>query len=70
MNARKCVHAQKPYEERKRDRKDRGQESDGKKAAQQNKNTLELKQGLPTETQAEGNKEGGGERLTCPSHRR
>ena len=34
--------------ERKRDRKDRGQEADGKKGAQQNKNTSEeLKQGLP-----------------------
>ena len=61
MNARKCVHAQKPCPSQafahesskvggrgKRDRKDRGQEADGKKAAQQNKNTSEeLKQGLP-----------------------
>ena len=49
MNARKCVHAQKPYsfqifahesskvggkgKERKKDRKDRGQEADGKKGS-------------------------------------
>ena len=47
MNARKCVHAQKPYpsqavahesskvggREKKRDRKDRGQEADGKKGS-------------------------------------
>ena len=49
MNARKCVHAQKPYpsqafphesskaggrgKKRKRDRKDRGQEADGKKGS-------------------------------------
>ena len=34
--------------ERKRDRKDRGQEADGKKCKQQNKNTSEeQKQGLP-----------------------
>ena len=46
MNARKCVHARKPYplrmnqarseeeeKERKRDRKDRGQEADGKKGS-------------------------------------
>ena len=66
MNARKCVHAQKPYpaqavahesskvgkreeEERKRDRKDRGQEADGKKGSPTKQNTSEeLKQGLPT----------------------
>ena len=61
MNARKCVHAQKPCPSQafahesskgggrgKRDRKDRGQEADGRKAAQQNKNTSEeQKQGLP-----------------------
>ena len=41
-----------------------------RKAAQQNKKkSEELKQGLPTYTQAEVNKEGG-ERLTSPSHRR
>ena len=55
--------------ERKRDRKDRGQEADGK-AAQQNKITSEeIKQGLPTKAQAKVNKEGG-ERLTSPNHRR
>ena len=65
INARKCVHEQKPYpcqalayesskvggrgKERKIDRKDRGQETDGKKAAQQNKNrSMKLKEGLPS----------------------
>ena len=65
MNARKCVHAQKPYplrqsrmnqarsveeeKERKRDRKDRGQEVDKKKGSPTNQNTSEeLKQDLPT----------------------
>ena len=54
MNARKCVHAQKPYstkafphesskvqrkrKKRKRDRKDRGQEADGKKGSPTKKN--------------------------------
>ena len=61
MNARKCVHEQKPYPSQafahesskvggrgKRDRKDRGQEADGKKGSPTNKNTSEeLKQGLP-----------------------
>ena len=53
MNARKCVHAQKPYpsqavphqasnsfearSENEGDKRDIGQEADGKKAAQQNK---------------------------------
>ena len=61
MNARKCVHAQKLYscqafahesskvggrgKERKRDRKDRGQEADGKKGSPTKQNTSEeLKQ--------------------------
>ena len=68
MNARKCVHAQKPYSfqafahesskvggrEKKRDRKDRGQEADGKKGNQKKKKinkkfkiSEKLKQGLP-----------------------
>ena len=61
MNARKCVYAQKLYpsqaferesagqRKRNRDRKDRGQEADGK-IDQQNKHivgTKSLKQGLP-----------------------
>ena len=57
MNARKCVHAQKPYpthafahesrskeeeKERKKDRKDKGQEADGKKGSQtEQKETLD-----------------------------
>ena len=63
MNARKSVHAQKPYptqalghessndggRKKKRDRKDRGQEADGKKGSPTKQNTSEeLKQGLPT----------------------
>ena len=46
--------------ERKRDRKDRGQEADGKKGSPTKQNTSEeIKQGLPTQAQAEVNKEGG-----------
>ena len=57
MNARKCVHAQKPYpsqafahesnnvgrrkKEKKRDGKDRGQEADGKKSSPTKQNTSE-----------------------------
>ena len=56
MNARKCVHAQKPYpsqavahESSKGRKKDRGQEADGKKGSPTKQNTSEeLKQGLPT----------------------
>ena len=59
MNARKCAHAQKSYpiqefahesskvgRRGKRDRKDRGQEADGKKGSTTKQNTSEeLKQG-------------------------
>ena len=63
MNARKCVHAQKPYpaqafahesskvggKERKKEEKQERQRLMERKAVQQNKNiSEELKQGLPT----------------------
>ena len=62
MDARKCVHAQKPYPsqafahesskvggrgKREGDRKDRGQEADGKKGKTKQNTSEELKQGLP-----------------------
>ena len=58
MNARKCVHAQKPYPSQaiahkaskvrgkkgmKRDRKDRGQEADGKKGSPTKQNITHLR---------------------------
>ena len=65
MNARKCVHAQKPYpsqpfahqasnsfearSENEGDKRDRGQEADGKKGSPTKQSTLEgLEQGLPS----------------------
>ena len=64
MNARKCVHAQKPYpsqtfthqasnsfearSENEGDKRDIGQEADGKKGSPTKQSTLEgLEQGLP-----------------------
>ena len=47
--------------ERMRDRKDRGQEADGKKGSPIKQNTSEeLKQGLPSKAQANVKKEGEG----------
>ena len=82
MNARKCVHAQKPYssqafahesskagEEKKRDRKDRDQEADGKKSSptkQKHIRGTKIKAYLGT---AKVKKKLGKERLTYPSHR-
>ena len=45
--------------ERKRDRKDRGQEADGKKGSPTKNISEELKQSLPTKAQAKVNKERG-----------
>ena len=62
---------QRKRKERERDRKDLGQEADGKKGSPTKQNTSEeLKQGLPTKAQADvkyGLRGGG---LTPPSHRR
>ena len=78
MNARKCVHAQKPYPcqafahesskvERKETRKTEARRLVGRKAAQQNKNLFEeLKQGLPGTAQV--NKAGEG-KPNFPSNR-
>ena len=82
MNARMCVHAQKPYPSQafahesskvggrgKDIGKTEGRRLMERVAAQQNRNlSEELKQGLPTYAQLRLTKQGE-ERLTSPSHR-